>query len=202
MGRIPSALSDAAAEFDGLPGVGPRAALRFAYWLVTQPRERLRRFAQAILALSEGIGRCKICNAWTDQETCSICADSSRDRSSLCVVATSQDLQVIEDSGGFKGTYHVLGGLLDPIEGRTPEALAIAPLLQRVKDANGEIREIILAMDPDVSGDTTALYLSKHLSQFPVTITRLARGLPTGAQIEYADGATVADALANRRKTG
>lgn len=201
MSRIPSALSDAAAEFDGLPGVGPRAALRYAYWLVTQPRERLRRFAQAILALTEGIGRCKICNAWTDREVCVICSDSSRDRSSLCVVATSQDLQVIEDSGGFKGTYHVLGGLLDPIEGRTPETLAIAQLIQRVKDANGEIREIILAMDPDVSGDTTVLYLSKQLSQFSVTISRLARGLPTGAQIEYADGATVADALANRKKT-
>lgn len=202
MNRIPTALRDAAAEFDGLPGVGPRAALRFAYWLVTQPRERIRRFAQALLALTEGIGKCKTCNAWTDREICSICSDASRDPSSLCVVATSQDLQVIEESGGFKGRYHVLGGLLDPIEGRTPETLAIAQLLQRVKEGNGEIREIILAFDPDVSGDTTALYLSKHLSPFAVTITRLARGLPTGAQIEYADGATVADALANRKKTG
>lgn len=199
--RIPDALRDAAAAFDELPGIGPRAALRYAYWLATQSKERIRRIAQAILQLTDRVVRCHICNAWSDGETCSICSDPTRDASVLCVVATSQDLHVIEDSGGFKGRYHVLGGLLDPIEGRTPETIDITGLLRRVREANGSIREIILAFDPDVSGDTTALYLSKQLANEPVTISRLARGLPTGAQIEYADGATVADALANRRKT-
>lgn len=202
MSRIPSALRDAAAEFDGLPGVGPRAALRFAYWLVTQPKERVRRFAQALLALAEGIVRCDVCGMWSDKPVCSICSDPARDRTQLCVVATSQDMQVIEDSGGFKGIYHILGGLLDPIEGRTPETLGISALLKRLNDPASAVREVILAFDPDVSGDTTALYIAKQISRVPITVSRLARGLPTGAQIEYADVATVADALANRKKSG
>lgn len=201
MSRIPPAIRDAASEFDGLPGVGPRAALRYAYWLVTLPRERIRRFAQAMLALSETVMRCGTCGMWTDRPTCSICSDPARDRSQLCLVASNQDLQVIEESGGFKGVYHVLGGLLDPIEGRTPETLAIQDVLKRLRDPNSAIRELILAFDPDVNGDTTALYLLNQLKGHTLSISRLARGLPSGAQIEYADGATVADALANRKKT-
>lgn len=200
MSRIPPAIRDAAAEFDGLPGVGPRAALRFAYWLVTLPRERIRRFAQAVLSLSESVVRCAVCGMWSDKPVCSICSDPARDKSQLCVVATNQDLQVIEESGAFKGVYHILGGLLDPIEGRTPETLAINELVKRLRASDSPIREIIFAFDPDVNGDTTALYLINQLKDIPVTISRLARGLPSGAQIEYADGATVADALANRRK--
>jgi recombination protein RecR len=201
MSRIPPAIRDAAAEFDGLPGIGPRAALRYAYWLVTQPKERIRRFAQAILALMETVTRCSVCGMWTDKQPCAICSDPARDKTQLCVVATNQDLHVIEDSGAFKGMYHILGGLLDPIEGRTPETLSIQDLLKRVRSEGSPIRELILAFDPDVNGDTTALYLMNQLNGLPVTISRLARGLPSGAQIEYADGATVADALANRRGT-
>ncbi len=201
MNRIPSAIRDAAAEFDGLPGVGPRAALRYAYWLVTLPKERIRRFAQALLALADGMVRCQVCGMWADKPVCSICSDTQRDTSQLCVVATSQDLQVIEDSGGFKGRYHVLDGLLDPIEGRTPETLNMASLFRRLRDPASTIRDVILAFDPDVSGDTTALYITRQLAGTNIATYRLARGLPTGAQIEYADGATVADALANRRKT-
>lgn len=200
MSRIPSAIQDVAAEFDGLPGVGPRAALRYAYWLVTLPKERIRRFAQALLTLADGVVRCHICGAWSDRPTCLICSDSKRDHTLLCVVATSQDLQVIEDSGAFKGVYHVLNGLLDPIEGRTPETLNIAALLKRLQDSSTEIREVILAFDPDVSGDTTALYLTRQLSAISLSISRLARGLPTGAQIEYADSNTMSDALENRRR--
>ncbi|MFA5936151.1 MAG: recombination mediator RecR [Patescibacteria group bacterium] len=201
MSRVPPAIHDAAAEFDGLPGVGPRAALRYAYWLVTLPKERIRRFAQALMALADQVVRCNVCGRWTDTSVCSICADPARDKDVLCVVATNQDLQVIEDSGVFKGLYHVLGGLLDPIEGRTPETLAIADLLKRVRTDGSEIRELILAFDPDINGDTTALYLMNQIKGLPLSISRLARGLPSGAQIEYADGATVADALTNRRKS-
>lgn len=201
MSRIPSAIRDVASEFDNLPGVGPRASLRYAYWLMTQPKEKVRRFAQALIALVEGVTRCEICGLWAEKSICSICADPARDRSQLCAVATNQDLQVIEESGAYKGAYHILGGLLDPIEGRTPETLGISALLKRITDPASSIKELILAFDPDVSGDTTALYISKQLTGLPITITRLARGLPTGSQIEYADGATVASALANRRKT-
>lgn len=201
MNRIPPSIQEAAAEFDRLPGIGPRAALRYAFWLVTQPKERLRRFAQALLGLVDGVVSCQTCGAWSDREICAICGDSRRDKTQICVVATTQDLQVIEESGAFLGVYHVLGGLLDPIEGQTPETLAIKSLVNKLADPENVVREVILAFDPDVRGDTTALYLSKQLSALPITVTRLARGLPSGAQIEYADGATVADALENRRKT-
>lgn len=201
MSSLPSPINDAAAEFDGLPGVGPRAALRYAYWLVAQPKERIRRFADAVRKLSEGITRCVDCGMWSDEERCSICRDTSRDANVICVVATTQDLRVIEDSGAYTGRYHVLGGSLDPIEGRTPDTLSINKLLERLRDNSG-IKEVILAFDPDVSGDTTVLYLMKRLEGLPISVSRLARGLPRGAQIEYADGATMADALANRKKTG
>ncbi|MBI4138946.1 recombination protein RecR [Candidatus Uhrbacteria bacterium] len=199
---IPRNIQNVAAEFDGLPGIGPRAALRFAYWLAAQPKERLKRFAQALLGLSEGISRCRICGNWSEGETCSICADTSRDRTVLCVVATPQDLNVVEGSGSHTGLYHVLGDLLDPIEGRTPETIRLKELFVRIGEQGAGIKEIILAFDPDVRGDTTALYIARQLAGTNVAITRLARGLPTGAQLEYADGATVAEALENRRKTG
>ena len=199
MTNIPSAVNNTAAEFDKIPGIGPRAALRYTYWLVTQPKESLKRFAQALTSLTENVQRCRTCGTWSEQEVCSICANQNRDANVLCVVATSQDLRVIEVSGAFKGFYHVLGGLLDPISGRTPETLSINRLKERLLAPDSKIKEVILAFDPDVSGDTTALYLTKLLSGLPVTISRLARGLPTGAQLEYADSSTLADALRNRK---
>lgn len=195
----PKPLHDAAAAFDGLPGVGPRAALRYAYWLATQPKEIVRRFARSLDALAEGISQCPICGAWTDDSGCEFCINPKRSGTQLCVVATSQDIRVIEDAGVFNGTYHVLGGLIDPIEGRTPETLNIASLIKRLSAPSNPVTEVILALDPDVTGDTTALYLTKKLSIFPISVSRLARGLQNGAQIEYADGSTIADALRNRR---
>lgn len=199
MSAIPKPIHDAAAAFDALPGVGPRAALRYAYWLAAQPKESIKKFARALDSVADGIMRCAICGLWSDAQTCGICSDSKRDRAQICVVGTSQDARVIEDSGAFRGTYHVLGGLLDPVEGRTPESLNIASLLRRVRAEGSEVREVILAVDPDVSGDMTALYLTKQLTGSQATVTRLARGLQHGAQIEYADGTTIADALGNRR---
>lgn len=197
----PKPIHDAAAAFDALPGIGPRAALRYAYWLASQPKESVKRFSRTFDALADGVTRCETCGTWTDISGCTICTDPRRDQASLCVVATGQDVRVIEESGAFKGKYHVLGGLLDPIEGRTPETLNIASLLKRLSDAANGVTEIVLALDPDVSGDTTALYLTKRLEQLgcSFSITRLARGLQHGAQIEYADGATIADAIKNRR---
>jgi len=199
---IPSPLHDAAASFDSLPGVGPRAALRYAYWLVTQPKEALLRFAKNIERLADGLTSCALCHEWSERSPCDICRDPQRDATTLCVVATSQNLHAIEETGIFHGRYHVLGGMLDPIEGRTPETLNIASLLKRLSilDSPFSIHEVILAFDADIPGDTTALYIRKQLTGLPVRITRLARGLPTGAALEYADAYTLADALKNRRE--
>lgn len=199
MSSIPKPIHDAAAAFDSLPGVGPRAALRYAAWLAAEPKESIRQFARAFEALADGIKVCRVCGLWSDGELCSVCRDPSRDPSVIAVVGTSQDARVIEDSGVFRGRYHVLGGLLDPIAGKTPETLSFSHLLARVRAPNSQIRELILAFDPDVAGDTTALYLSKQLANDNVKLSRLARGIPHGAQIEYADGTTIADALQNRR---
>jgi len=199
MSSTPKPLHDAAAAFDRLPGVGPRAALRYAYWLAAQSKDELHRFARALETLADGVKICPICGAWTDSDGCQVCTDPRRDTAQLCVVSTSQDVRVIEESGAFKGRYHVLGGLLDPIEGRMPDTLNIANLLKRLRDPTNPIQEIILALDPDISGDTTALYLTKQLTSFPVRVSRLARGLQNGAQIEYADGTTINDAMTNRK---
>jgi recombination protein RecR len=199
----PPPIHDVAAEFDGLPGVGPRAALRYAYWLMTQPREKLFRFADALRRLADGVSRCKTCGLWASTSPCIICANPSRDQSKLCIVANQQDVRVIEESGAYRGLYHVIGGTIDPVSGRTPETLFIAQLLRRITDPTKPITELILAFDPDVPGDTTYLYIKKQISTLPnadiLKVTRLARGLPSGSQLEYADEITVASAMENRK---
>ncbi len=198
MSSLPDPIQNAAAAFDTLPGVGPRAALRYAYWLVTQPKETIERFARSISKLAESVRHCDRCGQWSDRSPCSICADSKRDQHLICVVATSQDIKAVEETGVFKGVYFVLGGTIDPIEGRTPDTLRIPELMTRITSNSDSMTEIILAMDADVPGDVTALYLKKQLEQFPVKITRLGRGIPPGAALEYADAHTLADALENR----
>lgn len=197
MAQLPEPIQNAASAFDSLPGVGPRAALRYAYWLVTQPKESIERFARSLQKLAEQVRHCDICGQWSDKSPCAICTDPARDQSLLCVIATSPDIRAIEDSAAYKGRYHVLGGTIDPIEGRTPDTLRIEPLVSRIKSEG--IKEIILALDADLPGDVTALFITKRLADLQVKITRLARGLPTGAALEYADANTLADALKNRR---
>lgn len=199
MSKLPDPIQNAAAAFDTLPGVGPRAALRYAYWLVTQPREMVEQFARALHSLAERIRTCDTCGQWSDRSPCSICSDPGRDTTSICVVATSPDVHAIEETGVFKGRYHVLGGTIDPIEGRTPDTLAIGRLISRLK-STPEISEVILALDADVPGDVTTLFIRKQLEPLQRKVTRLARGLPTGAALEYADAYTLADALKNRRE--
>ncbi len=203
MSRTPPPIHDVAAEFDMLPGVGPRASLRYAYWLLSQPKDRILRFAEALRRLSDGVVRCTTCGLWSESSPCAICADSSRDATKLCVVANPQDVRVIEESNAFRGRYHVLGGLIDPISGRTPDQLWIEPLFRRLGSQPSMITEVILALDPDVAGDTTSLYLKRELAHRVPSlshVTRLARGLPNGAQLEYADEMTVAEAMENRRE--
>ncbi len=199
MPSLPEPIQNAAAAFDSLPGVGPRAALRYAYWLVTQPKESIERFARSIQTLAQSVRHCDVCGQWSDRSPCAICSDPKRDASSMCVVATSPDIKAVEETGVFKGTYHVLGGTIDPIEGRTPDTLRIPQLLERAKMPI--VKEIILALDTDVQGDVTVLYLKKQLANLPLKVTRLARGMPTGAALEYADAHTLADALRNRKET-
>ena len=199
MANLPEPIQNAAAAFDSLPGVGPRAALRYAYWLVTQPKEVIERFSRSIQTLAQNVRHCDVCGQWSDRSPCSICADVKRDASSICVVAVSPDIKSVEETGVFKGTYHVLGGTIDPIEGRTPDTLRIPELLARARMPI--VKEIILALDTDVTGDVTSLYLKKQLANLPLRITGLARGLPTGAALEYADAHTLADALQNRKET-
>lgn len=155
-------------------------------------------FARALESLATQIQTCSICGQWSDSSPCSICRDPKRDASILCVVATSQDVRAVEDTGVFRGRYHILGGTLDPIEGRTPEMLGIIKLIKRVQNSQPTIQELILALDADIPGDTTALYLKNQFANLPVKISRLARGLPTGAQLEYADSTTLADAFVHR----
>lgn len=199
MAQLPDPIQNAASAFDGLPGVGPRAALRYAYFLVTQPREVVERFSRALQSLADKIRTCDVCGQWSDRSPCATCSDPARDQSILCVVATSPDVRSVEETGVFKGRYHILGGTIDPIEGRTPDTLTIAKLLSRLK-TELTIKEVILALDTDIQGDVTCLYIRKQLSAFPVKVTRLARGLPTGAALEYADAHTLGDALKNRRE--
>ena len=205
MHHLPQPIHDAAASFDRLPRVGPRASLRYAYWLVTQPKEVIECFARSIQNLVHGVTTCAVCFQWAETSPCAVCQDLARDKQIICVVATSQDVRVVEDTGVFKGLYHVLGGTLDPIEGRTAETLTFEPLVQRLKTADPPIKELILAFDANIPGDTTALYVRQQVSRMtsnqPLRITRLARGLPTGASLEYADANTLADAD-KRKDTG
>lgn len=197
---IPRSIDELARMFDRLPGVGPRAALRYAYWLAGQPKPVINMFADAAKSLAEQIKTCQVCGAWTDEPVCAICKDPARDSGLICVVAHAQDIRVLEDAAVYRGKYHVLGGLIDPVEGKTVEKLSVQRLIERVRSSETNVKEVILALDPDVLGDTTALYLSRQLSELNVPVSRLARGIPTGAQIEYADEATITDAYLNRRK--
>jgi recombination protein RecR len=199
MASAPRSIHEAAAAFDSLPGIGPRAALRYAYWLAAQPKDMILRFSRTFATLAESVRRCVVCGMWSENETCTICSDPRRNPAILCIVATSQDVQVIEESGAFRGKYHVLGGRIDPIEGKTPETLQIPALIRRIETTEPKIQEVLLALDPDMAGDTTALYLTHALAPHAVTVSRLARGIQHGAQIEYADGTTIADAITNRR---
>jgi recombination protein RecR len=197
MGLIPDAVERLAAEFGRLPGVGPKTAQRLTFFCLRQPREMTERLARALAALHDEVGTCRQCGFIASGEVCGICANPRRDRTLLCVVEEPLDVLAIERSGEFSGLYHVLGGALSPIDGVGPEQLRIADLVTRVKD--GEVREVIVATDPDVEGEATAHYLAEQLLPSGVTVTRLAHGLPAGAAVQYADELTVARAVVGRR---
>jgi recombination protein RecR len=185
-------------EFSRLPGIGPKSASRLAFHILKMPPEDVESLSRAILVLKKNISTCTICGGISDGDVCSICSDSERDRGLLCVVEEQSDVLSIEKSGEFRGLYHVLGGVISPLDGIGPEELNIKSLIERARE--GKVREVIIATNPTVEGDATSLYLSKELRPLGITVMRIAHGLPIGADIEFADSATIAQSLRDRIK--
>lgn len=198
MSATPAALAVLIEELVRLPGVGPKTAQRLAFHLLKVPREQAAALAEAVLALKDRTRLCARCFNITEEEVCGICRDPRRDATLLCVVEEVNDLLAVEKSREYRGLYHVLGGSLSPLEGRGPDQIRGKELLARLQD--GGVREVILATNPNVEGEATALYLLRLLKPFPVRVTRIARGLPMGGDLEYADEVTLARALEGRRE--
>lgn len=181
-----------------LPGIGERTATRLAYWLLRAPDDLVRDIAESLLALKTGIRECERCCNLVSASPCPLCADDRREDGVVCVVEQPQDIAAIERGDAFRGRYHVLHGAISPLDGVGPDHLRIGALVRRV-EAEG-LREVLLATDPDVEGDTTALYLARLLKPLGVRVTRLAHGVPVGTEIEYADKLSLARAIQNRRE--
>lgn len=192
-----SAIDELAGELAKLPGIGRKTALRLTYHLLKQPPEQSRRLAAILAALGERVRRCSVCANLTEDDPCPLCRDPRRDRGVLCVVEEASDIGAVERSGEFRGVYHVLGGRLSPLDGIGPEDLAVRQLVDRV--TGGSVREVILATNPSLEGEATALYVQRQVASHVALVSRLARGLPVGSDLEYADGVTIAQALAARR---
>jgi recombination protein RecR len=193
-----SAIDDLATELARLPGIGRKTALRLTYHLLKQPSDQTRRLADALVVLGERVHPCVRCHNLTEQELCDICRDTRRDATIICAVEESSDIGAIERAGEFRGSYHVLGGRISPLDGVGPEDLRISDLVERVR-ANA-VREVIVATNPSLEGEATALYVQRQLAPLGVSVTRIARGLPVGGDLEYADGVTIAQALSARRE--
>lgn len=197
---IPEALKNLIESFSRLPGIGPKTASRLTFYLLRAPEELSLDLAEALQAIKTDTTYCQTCFNITmaGRIECEVCASPDRDRRLICVVEEPLDVMALERTEGFQGRYHVLHGVLSPIEGIGPDDLKIGPLLDRVRD--GGIQEIILATNPSMEGDATAMYLRQHLLPLGVRVTRLARGLPVGGDLEYADQSTILRALAGRQE--
>lgn len=184
-------------ELGRLPGVGPKSAQRIAFYLLQTEDDQAKRLAQVLTEVKERVKFCEICGNVTEEPQCNICRDARRNRTTICVVEESKDVQAIERTREFRGLYHVLGGAISPIEGIGPDQLRIKELMQRL--GNAEITEVIIATDPNLEGEATATYLTRMLSPLGITISRLASGLPVGGDLEYADEVTLGRAFEGRR---
>jgi recombination protein RecR len=185
-------------ELNKLPGIGPKSAKRLAYHLLRSPDEEAKALAEAIVTLKEKIKLCSVCFNNTDCDPCRICQDKERDHSKICVVEKPSDILPLEQTGKYDGVYHVLHGTISPTQGIGPEELKIRSLLARLED--GSITEVIVATNPNVESETMAMYLHQLITPLGIRVTRLARGLPFGAELEYADDLTLGQALENRRE--
>ncbi|HJR54045.1 MAG TPA: recombination mediator RecR [Gemmatimonadota bacterium] len=185
-------------ELSRLPGIGRKTASRLTFYILKQPRESASRLSDAILQVKDRISFCETCGNIAEGRICTHCLDPRRDDSVICVVEEPSDIHVIEKSGGFRGRYHVLHGRLSPLDGVGPESLNVDRLTERVRQ--GDVQEVILATNPDVEGEATALYLRRALAPLGVRVTRIARGIPMGGSLEFLDEMTVGEALAGRRE--
>jgi recombination protein RecR len=182
--------------FAGLPGIGRKTALRLALHLLKQDKNNTEQFTSAIVAMRNGIRDCKVCHNLSDDDVCAICADIRRDKSIICVVESMRDIMAIEDTGQFRGLYHVLGGIISPIDGIGPSDLNIETLAKRVE--NGGIKEVIMAISPTIEGETTIFYVSKKLQAYGTQVSAIARGVSFGGELEYADELTLGRSIVAR----
>ena len=197
MRTFPAALERLTEQFARLPGIGGKTAQRLAFYLLSLPEEQTQEFADAILDAKKTVHLCPVCQNLTDRELCPICADESRDHGLVCVVAEPKDVIAMERAREFRGVYHVLHGVISPLNHIGPDDICVRQLLARV--AQGDVREVIMATNPDPEGEATAMYLSRLLRPMEVRVTRLAYGVPVGSQLEYADEVTLLRALQGRR---
>jgi recombination protein RecR len=195
---IAKTLEDLIEEFRKLPTIGPKTAQRIAFYLLSMSKKEAAKLAQAILDLKEKVGHCRVCYNPADAEICEICADARRDDSLICIVEQPFDVVAIEKTGEYRGFYHVLGGSISPIENIGPDEIRIKELLDRV--GKGSIKEIIVATNPNIEGETTAMYISKIIKPLGIRVTRIASGLPVGGDLEYADEITLGKAMSGRRE--
>ena len=198
MTQLTESVTKVIAELAKLPGIGKKSAERLAYHLLRVPKLEALALADAIRNVRENVHYCRVCFNLAEADTCTICGDAKRDRELLCVVEQARDLMSLEQSGAFRGLYHVLLGRIAPLDGVGPEHLTIEALVERVRI--GKFREVVMATNPTVEGDGTALYISNLLAEFPVEITRLARGITSGSILEYTNKEVLADALSGRQK--
>ncbi len=198
MSREGDPLRICVAQLSRFPGIGERTATRLVYWLLRQPPEVAEQIGRALQRLPNEVGRCGICFDISRTDPCSRCGDGRRDSDVICVVERPQDIPAVENAGVFAGTYHVLDGSISPLDGVGPEQLRIRELLLRLED--DRVKEVLIATDPDVEGDATALYLARVIKPIGVRVTRLAHGISVGTELEYADRSSVARALENRRE--
>ncbi len=201
MSLLPKSLSRLIESFEKLPGVGPKTAQRLAFYLLHVPQEDLEGFADSLTNLKKNTVLCSLCKNVTEQDPCIICSNPGRTKTLICVVEQPTDVLSIEKTGKFKGVYHVLHGSIDPLNNIGPDEIYLADLLKRVSDREDHVEEVILAMNPNMEGEATAMYIQKQIdqgSERKIRITRLAHGLPVGADIEYADEVTLSRALEGR----
>jgi len=195
-----SAIDQLSKEFSRFPGIGPKTAMRLVYYLMKRPKDEAFRLSQSIRDLADRIRPCKQCGNFSEADLCEVCSDPGRDTSVICVVEEAYEVGAIERTGRYAGQYHVLGGHLSPLDGIGPEELNLAGLMDRISNPEIRVSEIILATNSSVEGEATAVYLENMVRPLGPRVTRLARGIPVGSDLEYVDGTTIAEALSGRRE--
>lgn len=201
MDFLPDSINDLIEELSALPGIGPRSAQRLAFYILNTPDSHIKNLGEAILNIKTGVKECEICFALTTDNPCKICSNQMRDKSLLCVVENTLDMIAIEKTCEFKGVYHVLQGKISPLDGVSPDDIRLKELFARLTSQDSQIKEVILALNPDLEGDTTALFIQQKLSgTTDFNISRIARGIPSGGHVEYTDDATLVRALQGRQR--